>query len=108
MKPADIFSAILKAAGVVFWVYAIEGLPTAIRYSPFFYQVESQTVEISASMNTYMNTYWKLSLVHSVIYLVCGSLLVFGTKLFVRLAYGSDVATEPGTQPSLTSDDIAN
>jgi hypothetical protein len=33
MKQTDVFCAILKAAGVVFSVYAIKGLPAAIRYT---------------------------------------------------------------------------
>jgi hypothetical protein len=86
MKPRDMFCAILKAIGVMFWGYAVEGLPSAIRYTPYFYKVD-ETVK---GMQESFNSYWQLGLTRSLIYLVLGCLLVFGTSLFARLAYGPE------------------
>ncbi len=41
MKPTDVFRAILKAIGVMFWAHSLEELPGVICYSPFFYKVET-------------------------------------------------------------------
>ena len=85
MKPTDIFSAILKSIGVMFWAYSLAGLPGAIRYSPYFYKVDTTIRGLADGVDSY----WQLSLVHSVILFVFGCFLVFGTELFVRLAYRS-------------------
>jgi hypothetical protein len=43
MKPRDVFCAILKAIGVMFWGYALEELPSAIQYMPYFYKLDETT-----------------------------------------------------------------
>jgi hypothetical protein len=90
MKPKDVFCAVLKATGVVFWVYALEGLPAAIRYSPYFYKVDTTVIGLSDGANAY----WQVALTRSAMFLVFGCLFVFGTNLLARLAYGSTTPVE--------------
>jgi len=89
MKPSDVFCAVLKAIGVMFWVYTAQALPAAIRYLPYFLKVDETVKGLAESMNTY----WQLELTRSAIYFVSGCLLVFSTRLFSRLAYGSAAQT---------------
>src|SRR5262245_57115646 len=72
MKPSEVFCAVVKAIGVMFWVYAVEGLLPALRYSPYFYKVNT-TIE---GMAESVASYWQLEIARSAIYLMLGCLLV--------------------------------
>ena len=53
MKPTDVFCAILKAYGVIFWVYALEEIPGAIRYSTYFIKSHPEIENYGAGINAY-------------------------------------------------------